>query len=75
MDKLLAILWELCPDVDFARETALVDNGILDSFTMISLVAELDDAFSLEIPAEALTAENFNSAEAMYAMVRRLGAE
>lgn len=72
MDKLLAILSDLNPDVDFETEDALIDGGILDSFDIVSLVAEIDDAFGVEIPAEALTAENFNSAQALYALIQRL---
>lgn len=72
MDKLLAILSDLNPDVDFEAEDALIDGGILDSFDIVSLVAEIDDVFGVEIPAEALTAENFNSARALYALVQRL---
>ena len=72
MDKLLAILYDLNPDVNFKTEDALIDGGILDSFDIVSLVAEIDDAFGVEIPAEALTAENFNSAQALYALIQRL---
>lgn len=72
MDKLLAILSDLNPDVDFAAEDALIDGGILDSFDIVSLVAEIDDVFGVEIPAEALTPENFNSARAVYDLIRRL---
>lgn len=74
MDKLLAILYELNPDVDFQNEKNLIDGGILDSFDMVSLVAEIDDTFAVEIPAEALTAENFNSVQALYALIQRLAA-
>lgn len=72
MDKLVEIFADLFPDVDPIGEQALIDGGILDSFDIISLVAELDDAFHIEIPAEELTPENFNSLSGLYAMVRRL---
>lgn len=72
MEKLLAILSDLNPDVDFETEDILIDGGILDSFDIVSLVAEIDDVFGVEIPAEALTAENFNSARALYALIQRL---
>ena len=72
MDKLLAILYDLNPDVDFKTEHNLIDGGILDSFDIVSLVAEIDDVFGVEIPAEALTAENFGSAQALYALIQRL---
>lgn len=72
MDKLLAILSDLNPDVDFETEETLIDGGILDSFDIVSLVAEIDDVFGVEIPAEELTPENFNSARAVYDLIRRL---
>lgn len=72
MDKLLELLSELNPTVDFEQEDALIDGGILDSFDIVSIVAEIDDTFGVEIPAEALTPENFNSAKALYALIRRL---
>lgn len=72
MHKLLELLSELNPTIDFDNEDALIDGGILDSFDIVSIVAEIDDVFGVEIPAEALTPENFNSAKALYALIRQL---
>lgn len=72
MDKLLTILSGLRPDVDFANETALIDNGILDSFDIISLVSELNDAFGISISPADLDPENFNSAESMWKLIESL---
>lgn len=72
MDKLMGILLELNPDVDYEKETSLIDAGLLDSFDIVTLVAEIDDVFGVEIPAQALTPENFNSAKALYGLIRRL---
>ena len=72
MDKLMKILWEINPDIDFKTEDALIDGGMLDSFDIVTLVAEIDDAFGIEIPAEALIPENFNSAKAIFALIQRL---
>lgn len=72
MDRLIQILTELNPDVDFETEDTLIDGGILDSFDIVTLVAEIDDVFDIQIPAEELTPENFNSAKALYALVQRL---
>lgn len=74
MEELIHILSELNPDVDYEAEDALIDSGILDSFDIVTLVAEIDDAFGVEIPAEALTPENFNSAKSLFALIRRLKA-
>ena len=72
MDKLMRILSELSSDIDFETEDALIDGGMLDSFDIVTLVAEIDDTFGIEIPAEALIQENFNSAKAIFALIQQL---
>lgn len=72
MDKLLAILEELHPEVDFTAACALIDDGIFDSFDIVTIVAEIDGEFDVQIPAEELVPENFNSAKALFALVQRL---
>ena len=68
----MEILHELQPDVDFEKENALVTDGILDSFSIVSLVAELNDAYDIEMTASDLVVENFDSAAAILALVERL---
>ena len=75
MDELMKLLAENCPDIDFETESALIDDGILDSLDIVMLVGELNDAFSVTITAEDLVPENFNSAEAIYTLIQRLQAE
>ena len=72
MDKILEILTSIRADVDYVNETALIDDGILDSFDIVSVVGELCDAFDITITAEDIEPENFNSAAAMLALVERL---
>ncbi len=72
MEKLIEILSGLHPDVDFRAESRLVEDGIIDSFDIISLVAEIDSEFDVQIPAEEIVPENFNSAEALHALILRL---
>lgn len=72
MEQLLNILTELHPEVDFETEVHLIDNKILDSFDIVTIVAEIDSEFDVAIPAEELVPENFNSAKALYALVERL---
>ena len=71
-EQLMEILKELRPDVDFAAEPELVDGGILDSFDIVSLVGELNEAFDIEINVEDLLPENFNSLEAMQELIRTM---
>ena len=72
MEQLLDILAELHPEVDFETEEQLIDNKILDSFDIVTLVAEIASEFDVSIPAEELLPENFNSAKALYALIERL---
>lgn len=72
MEKILEILEELHSDIDFMKEEKLVDNKVLDSFDLVTLVTELSDAFDVEITAKDFVPENFNSVKSMYAMVERL---
>lgn len=69
MKQLITILEELHPDVDFSIEHALVTDGILDSFDMVSLVAEIEEAFGVVLTAEDLQPENFQSPDAIYRLI------
>ncbi len=71
-DELMEILTEIRPDVDFENETALIDDGVLDSMDIVSLVGELDDAFDVTVGVENLLPENFNSVDAMVKLIERL---
>ncbi|HHU52602.1 MAG TPA: acyl carrier protein [Clostridiaceae bacterium] len=71
MDKLLEILEDLNPDVDYKIEKKLIDDGIIDSFDVISLVADIDDEFGVSISADELVPENFNSIEAIWQLIEK----
>jgi len=75
MQKIIKVLQSLRPGVDWEAATAIVDDGLIDSFDMISLVAELDSEFGVRIGLEHLEPENFNSLDAIAALLRDLGAE
>lgn len=66
------MLQELHEDVDFDKENKLVDGKVLDSFDLVTLVAELSDEFDIEITAEDFVEKNFNSLDALTKMVDRL---
>ena len=72
MEKLLEILKGVRPDVDFVNEKKLIDDGILDSFDIISIVGELNDTYDIEIDADFLEADNFNTIEAMMELIEKL---
>ncbi len=72
MNEIIAILTELHDDVDFTTETGLVENGILTSLDIVAIITEIDDRLDVQIPAEEILPENFDSAEALWALVQRL---
>ena len=75
MEKLLEILKEIHPDVDFSTEEDLIGDGILDSLDIVTLVTEIHSEFDVTIPAEEIVPENFNSAAALMALIERLDEE
>jgi acyl carrier protein len=69
MDKILEILNEARPDIDFEEEKELIDGGLLDSFDIVSIISDLNDEFDINIRVTDLKAENFNSVEAIQNLV------
>ena len=72
MNELIEILTELHDDVDFTTATGLIENGILNSLDIVSIITEVSDRFDVTIPAEEIMPENFDSAEALWALISRL---
>ena len=70
-EQIIEILSEICPGVDFANEKALIDDGLVDSLDIVSIVTELMDAFDVEISVEDLQPENFNSVDAIVELIQR----
>ena len=75
MERLYEILEDIQPDVDFETEEHLIDDHILSSLSILSLIAELEDEFDVTIPAVEIIPANFNSAKAMWSMIQRLQEE
>ena len=72
LEKVIEILQGIREDVDYEAETALIDDGILDSFDIVGLVSELNDEFEVEINVDDLTPANFNSAENIVELIKKL---
>ena len=72
MEKLLEILQRVRPDVDFKNETLLIDDGILDSMDVVSIISELDDEFGVQIRIAELDPDNFNSLQSIWNLVQKL---
>ena len=72
MEKLIEILEELQPDVDFNTVENLIDGRYLDSLTILSLVAEIEEEFDVEIPTVEIIPSNFNSEKSIWALIEKL---
>ena len=72
MNELLDILNELHPDVDFTVTENLVDDRVIDSLDIVTIISEVNENFDIVIPPEEIIPENFNSAKALYALIKRL---
>lgn len=75
MEKLIEILEELQPEVDYENTEDLIDGRYLDSLTILSLVSEIEDEFDVEIPTVEIIPDNFNSAKKIWALIERLKEE
>ena len=73
MDRPIEILEELKPGVDFSKEKALVDDAILDSLDIITIISEISDEFDVTVSPDMITPENFNSAENIFELIEELG--
>ena len=69
--QIIEILSEICPGVDFETETALIDDGLIDSLDIVAVVTELMEAFDVELGVDDLTPENFNSVDAIEDLIER----
>ena len=68
-EKLIGILTDICPDVDFENEDALIDDGLIESLDIVAIVTELMAEFDVEINVDDLLPENFNSVDAILELI------
>ena len=70
--ELLSILQDIHPEIDYANEKNLIDKGIFDSFDIVTLISEIVANFDVKVPANEITPDNFNSLEAIMALLEKL---
>lgn len=71
MEELIRIMSEIRPDLDFMKENLLIDDDVLDSFDVIAIVSEVNDFYNIELNVNDLSPENFNSASALYELIKK----
>ena len=71
-EQVLEVLESVKSDVDYENETEMIDGGILDSFDIIGIVSELNDAFGIDISFDEIEPENFNTLDAIVSLVESL---
>ena len=72
LDDIIEVLEDVREDIDYEQEKKLIDDGILDSFDILSIISALNEEFDITIPAKDIVPENFNSAAALRNLVQRL---
>ena len=73
MEKIMEILQGIRPEFDFAFSEDFIEDGYLDSFDLVSLVSELDDAFNISIDGLDIIPENFKSLDTITNVVKKNG--
>ncbi|MFR4239336.1 MAG: acyl carrier protein [Butyricicoccus sp.] len=68
-EKIIEILNEICPGNDFENETAIIDDGIIDSLDIVAVISELMEEFDVQLGVNDLTPENFNSVDAIVELI------
>lgn len=72
MEQLFELLEEVKPDIDFKKETNLVDEGILDSLEIVALIVSIEEKFGITINPDDIDPDNFQSVEAMWGMIKKI---
>lgn len=74
-NKVIEILKENRPDIEDLDNALLVEDGLLDSFDIVTLVAEFDKAFNISIDGADITPDNFNTIASIVEMLKKNGAK
>ena len=75
-EQIIKILTELRPEFDFTQEGVdFIEEGMLDSFDLVTLVSELDSTFGISIDGVDILPENFSSLDAIAKLLTKNGAK
>lgn len=73
-EAILDILADLRPEFDFNDSENFIEDGLLDSFDVISLTSKLEEKYGVNIDGLDIVPENYTSVETIEALVRKSGA-
>ncbi|MEP0133041.1 MAG: acyl carrier protein [Eudoraea sp.] len=71
--KILDFLTEIRPEFDFAASSNFIEEGMLDSFDIVSLVASLDEEFGISIDGTEIIPENFSNVDSIFQLLIKNG--
>ena len=74
-DKIIAILNELRPEFNFTEGVDFIEEGMLDSFDIVSLVDELEETFAIKIEGIDVIPSNFSTVDNIIALLKKSGVE
>ena len=71
--KIIDFLTEIRPEFDFAASNNFIEEGMLDSFDIVSLVASLDEEYGISIDGTEILPENFSNVDSIYQLLIKNG--
>ena len=71
-EKILTILSDIRPDIEFETEEGLISDGLLESFDLIQIIASLENEFGVEVGNRNITTENFDTLNDIVSLIERL---
>ena len=72
-EKVIEILTELRPEFDFTEDVNFIEEGMLDSFDVVSLVDELEEQFGIKIDGVDVLPENFSTIDSIISLLKKSG--
>lgn len=73
-EKVLEILSNIRPEFDFTEDVNFIEQGMLDSFDVVTLVSDLDSTFGISIDGVDIVPENFSSVDSIINLLKKNGA-
>lgn len=74
-EKVLEILSNIRPEFDFTEDVNFIEEGMLDSFDVVTLVSDLDTTFGISIDGVDIVPENFSSVDSIINLLKKNGAQ